>query len=400
MATALATSLSNQRQAIQPLPRRALRVLTLTPFYPSQQNPALGCFIAEPLLEMRAHAVETEVIAVQPFYRHVAHAIPAEIPAKWQKYFSFPGNFGLPFSGTLAAGSLIRQLRERHSQGPFDLIHAHSALPCGTAALTLSDGLGIPFVVTVHGLDAYSTRQAGPVVGKWCESISKRVYESASAVICISRKVHAEVSKIADVQTVVVYNGVDTSHFFPEPERSPLTILSVGNLIPSKGHATLLHAFARIQHAAGDCKLEIVGEGPQRKELQELANSLGMAEPVRFLGRQSRDEVAEAMRRCAVFALPSSYEGLGCVYLEAMASGKPAIGCKGQGIDEIIESGKNGFLVAVESESELADALLQLLRDKQLRQALGMAARETVLTRYSITHQAAQLAEIYRKCAR
>src|SRR5215475_12545555 len=100
MATALAKSLSNQRQAIQQLPRRTLRVLTLTPFYPSQQNPALGCFIAEPLLEMKAHAVKTDVIAVQPFYRDVADAIPAEIPAKWHRYFSFPGNFGLPHSGS------------------------------------------------------------------------------------------------------------------------------------------------------------------------------------------------------------------------------------------------------------------------------------------------------------
>jgi len=400
MATALATSLSNQRHAVQPLPRRALRVLTLTPFYPSQQNPALGCFIAEPLLEMKAHAVETEVIAVQPFYRDVAHAIPAEVPAKWQRYFSFPGNFGLPFSGTLASRSLIGQLRQAHKQHPFDLIHAHSALPCGAAAMFLSQRLGIPLVVTVHGLDAYSTRQAGPVVGKWCESISKRVYVSASAVICISRKVQAEVSQIADARTVVVYNGVDTSLFSPGAERSPLTVLSVGNLIPSKGHAQLLHAFARIQPAAADCALEIIGEGPQRKELQDLAAKLGINKRARFLGRQSRDEVAEAMRRCAVFALPSSYEGLGCVYLEAMASGKPAIGCTGQGIDEIIESGRNGLLVAPESESELAEVLIQLLRSKQLRQALGMEARETVLTRYSIADQAAQLAEVYRGCVR
>ena len=400
MATAIATSLSTQRQAIQLLPKRALRVLTVTPFYPSQQNPASGCFIAEPLLEMKTHAVETDIIAVQPFYRDGARAISAEVSAKWHKYFSFPGNFGLPFTGTFAARSLIGQLREMHSQHAFHLIHAHSALPCGAAAMSLSQRLGIPFVVTVHGLDAYSTRQAGPVVGRWCESISKRVYESASAVICISDKVRGQVAQAADARTVVVYNGVDTSLFSPGPELSPLRILSVGNLILSKGHATLLQAFARIQPANADCAVEIIGAGPQRNELRHLAAKLGIADRVRFLGRQTRDEVAEAMRRCAVFALPSSYEGLGCVYLEAMASGKPAIGCKGQGIDEIVESGKNGFLVAPESESELAETLIQLLRDKRLRQALGMSAREAVLKRHSIARQAAELAEVYRESAR
>ena len=400
MAAVFATSLSSENRAIQPLPIRPLHVLTLTPFYPSQENPALGCFIAEPLLEMKLSPVETEVVAIQPFYRSAAHAMPGEIPATWQRYFSLPGNFGLPFSGSFAARSLIEQLRERHSRRSFDLIHAHSALPCGAAAMFLSQRLGIPFVVTVHGLDAYSTRQAGAVVGKWCKRISKRVYESASAVICISDNVRERVAQAANARTVVVYNGVDTSIFSPGPERNPLTILSVGNLIPTKGHAVLLRAFAEASRVVADSELEIIGEGPQRNELQGLAVKLGIAERLRFLGRRSRADVARTMRECAVFALPSSYEGLGCVYLEAMAAGKPTIGCRGQGIGEIIKSGKNGLLVAPESESELAESLIQLLRDKQLRQRLGTAAHETVFTRHSIVKQAEQLAEVYRECSR
>ena len=399
MAAVLAPSLSTAG-SMQALPKRALRVLTLTPFYPSQVNPVLGSFIAEPLRQLWSNNIESEVIATQPFYRGVARMLPGEVPAKWQSYFSLPGNVGLPLSGTFAAASLIAQLREAHRQHPFDLIHAHCALPCGAAAMSVSERLNVPFVVTVHGLDAYSLQQAGPIIGKWCQRISKRVYESASAVICISRRVQAEVRKAADANTVVVYNGVDTSLFFPGPESSPSTILSVGNLIPTKGHAALLRAFSHISRVIPECVIEIIGEGPERKNLQELAWNFGIAERVRFLGRQTRSEVAEAMRRCAVFALPSSYEGLGCVYLEAMASGKPAIGCTLQGIEDIIESGRNGFLVAAENEPELSDALLQLLRDRQLRQRLGSAARDTILARYSIAHQAAELAEVYRGCAR
>jgi len=152
VAANLAPSLSTLAQGLEFLP--PLRVLTLAPFYPSQENPAQGCFIAEPLEELKSQAVNSDVIAVQPFYRAGARPLAGNAPARWQKYFSFPGNFGLPLSGRFAATTLFRQVQERHRRESYDLIHAHSALPCGEAALTLSERLGIPFIVTVHGLEA------------------------------------------------------------------------------------------------------------------------------------------------------------------------------------------------------------------------------------------------------
>jgi len=380
---------------------RPLHVLTLTPFYPSEEDPAQGCFVSEPLHELKGENVVNDVIAVQPFYRGRARAVQSEIASRWQSYFSLPGNVGLPLSGEFLAASLMPQVRKLHRRQPFDLVHAHSALPCGATALSLSKKLGIPFVVTVHGLDAYLTRQAGPRIGKWCAEISKQVYESASAVICISEKVRQHVADVADVRVAVVYNAVDPSLFYPgKEEQRPLVILSVGNLIPIKGHALLLRAFACIANAVSGCSLEIIGDGPERGELARLANHLGIGDRVRFLGRQSRQEVAAAMQRCALFALPSTYEGLGCVYLEAMACGKPVIGCNGQGIDEIIEDRGNGVLVSPGSETELSDALAILLSSQPLRQRMGNAGYETVLSRHTIAHQAAQLAEIYRECVR
>src|SRR6266496_866730 len=383
-----------------PSEARPLHVLTLTPFYPSEHDPAQGCFVSEPLRELKEESVINDVIAVQPFYRGQARALPSEISARWQSYFSLPGNIGLPWSGEFVAASLMQQVRNLHRGHPFDLIHAHSALPCGAAALSLSKTLGIPFVVTVHGLDAYSTRQAGPRIGKRCEQISEQVYESGAAVICISEKVRQRVAHIADLRGEVIYNGVDPSLFYPGKEEQLLVILSVGNLIPIKGHALLLRAFARVANSVLSCSLEIIGDGPERSDLARLANHLGIRDRVRFLGRQSREEVAAALQRCALFALPSSYEGLGCVYLEAMACGKPAIGCNGQGIDEIIEHGTNSLLVSPDSESELSDALTMLLSSHPLRQRMGNAGYETVRSRHTIAHQAAQLAEIYRECAR
>jgi len=384
-----------------PFEARPLRVLTLTPFYPSEHDPAQGCFVSEPLRELEKESVVNDVIAVQPFYRGRSRAVQSDASARWQNYFSVPGNIGLPLSGEFLAASLIPQVRKLHRQQPFDLIHAHSALPCGAAALSLSKSLGIPFVVAVHGLDAYSTRQAGPLIGKWCERISKQVYESAAVVICISEKVRQQVAAVADVRAAVVYNGVDPCLFHPSAkEKAPLIVLSVGNLIPIKGHALLLRAFARVANSVPSCSLEIIGDGPERSDLVRLAVDLGVSDRVRFLGRQSRQEVAAAMQRCALFALPSSYEGLGCVYLEAMACGKPVIGCNRQGIDEIIEDGKNGVLVSPGDEADLSDALKMLLNNEPLRERTGNAGYETVRSRHTIAHQAIQLAEIYRECAR
>jgi teichuronic acid biosynthesis glycosyltransferase TuaC len=269
--------------------------------------------------------------------------------------------------------------------------------------MLLSAELGLPYVVSVHGLDAFSTEQVRGRAGEWCRRISQRVYRSAKRVICISERVREQVLEGtgSNCRTSVVYNGVDAELFSPGKESSssgPI-VLSVGNLIPIKGHETLIRAVAAIGSEFPELTLEIVGRGPEQARLQALAHQLEIGDRVRFLGHQSRQAVAEVMRRCTVFALPSRYEGLGCVYLEAMSVGKPVIGCRGQGIAEIVQHGSNGFLVGPNNERELALALAMLLRDEPRRLSLGAAARDTILERLTLADQAESLARIYRESA-
>jgi glycosyltransferase involved in cell wall biosynthesis len=200
-------------------------------------------------------------------------------------------------------------------------------------------------------------------------------------------------------KSVVIYNGVDVELFSPmAAPNAGLTVLSVGNLIPTKGHALLLRAFADISPVFPDCRLEIIGEGSECGRLVHLAKDLGISKRVTLHRRQSRQQVAKAMRECAVFALPSSYEGLGCVYLEAMASGKPAIGCRGQGIDEIIEDGKSGFLISPDNQAELAEYMRILLLNEDFRRRIGSAARQRILQGYTLENQADRLVQLYREC--
>jgi teichuronic acid biosynthesis glycosyltransferase TuaC len=376
-----------------------MRVLTLTPFYPSASDDAGGCFVAEPIRALEDFEIESCVVAVEPFYR--ARSTPNGHPAQWIRYPAVPGAIGLASSGKCLYASLRSKIRKLHTCRPIDLIHAHAALPCGHAAALLSRELHVPFVVTVHGLDVFFTRQVQGYAGRWSERVAQEVYGSAARVVCISTRVADElVNHSHDRANVeLVHNGVDPARFSPgENEEERPVILSVGNLIPSKGHALLLRAFAGLLERYPDASCEIIGDGPERSHLRALAAELNISEKVRFLGRQSRTQVAEAMRRCTIFALPSSYEGLGCVYLEAMSAGKPAIACRGQGIEDIIRHGVNGWLIEPDNLNDLVVTLSVLLQDRALRNRIGAAARTTILNEHTLAHQAARLAQLYREC--
>jgi glycosyltransferase involved in cell wall biosynthesis len=383
--------------------QQSLHVLTLTPFYPALGDEAGGCFVAEPLPALEALGVSHTVLAVQPFYRGRAHPSDAVFPAHWNPFFSLPGSVGLASSGAFLSASLMPRVRRLHRIHPVHIIHAHAALPCGHAALSLARELQIPFVVTVHGLDAFSTRQADGLWGTWCKRNAQRVYRGARRVICISDKVRQNVLLGAGpaVNATVVYNGVDERRFAPSQDEQPSdTILSVGNLIPVKGHDRLLRAFADIHRRFPHVSCDFIGDGPELPRLRSLARELALGDKVRFLGRKSRSQVADAMRSSTLFALPSTYEGLGCVYLEAMSCQKVAIACRGQGIEEIIRHGENGWLIDANDAEGLSTTLSTLLEDRELRKQIGERARQTILQRYTLAHQAAQLEQIFRECQR
>ena len=385
-----------------------LHVVTLTPFFPSQQNEVNGCFIAEPISRLHQYAVDSTVIAVAPIYYPRNH--PSSLaPAKWIRYPRIPKNFGLSSAGTFLYARLLHEMQKLHRTNPIDVIHAHGGLPCGDAARLLSRRLNIPFLVSVHGLDVFNTCELDGAPAKWRRDKSIAVYQSARTVICVSKKVQQILCSgmPAHIRSAVVYNGADPKLFSPSvapasiadipPTATPPEneILIVGNLIPSKGHELVLRAMRHLASVLPRC--QIFGEGPERPRLEALATELGLAQRVKFVGRQSRAAVAAAMRACSVFALPSRSEGLGCVYLEAMACGKPVIACRGQGIDEIIQHEKNGWLIPVDGLHELTQGLSTLLQSPDLSARIGKAARETILNGLTISDQARHLATVYRE---
>lgn len=379
----------------------ALHVLTLTPFFPSDQNEVSGCFIAEPIEQLNQFGVDSSVIAVAPIY-YPRKQPSSSAAADWVRYPQVPGNLGLSSAGKLLYARLLGRIRKLQGVKPIDVIHAHAALPCGHAAALLSRRLNIPFVVTLHGLDVFNTCFLGGIPAAWRRKVSVDVYRAARTVICISGKMQ-EILKTgtpAETCSTIVYNGVNPSLFLPNPaEVGPFDpeILIVGNLLRSKGHELVLRALGNLRPSFPQLRCRIIGEGPDRAHFEALVRDLGIGQQVQFAGRQSRSEVAEAMQRCSVFVLPSRNEGLGCVYLEAMSCGKPAIACRGQGIEEVIEHGKNGWLIPVDGLEQLVQGLSALLGSSELRTRIGTAARQTILEKLTLSHQAQHLARIYRQ---
>ena len=380
---------------------QALHVLTLTPYYPTESDDSDGCFVSEPLDWLAKSGVRNTVLAVGPVYRRQPRTATSAVPAERLGYFSLPGGLAVPTEGAFLFARIVGQLRELHRAERIDLVHAHGPLPCGHAAMLISKELNISYIVSVYGHGDLSAAQVSGRAGKWCRRIAHRIFAESRRVVCVSEQVRQEVLEGMGqgFRTSVVYNGVDSELFSPAPERSEpaSTVLSAGNLRAAEGHDLLIRATAGLVKEFPSISLEIIGDGPEPFRLQKLAKKLGLAERVRLVGRQSRRQIADAMKRCTLFVLPSRAEESGYLHMQAMSCGKAVIGCRGQGIAEIIQHGTNGFLVGPGNEKELTLAMGMLLREPQRRRNLGVAARDSVLERLTVQQQAENLMRIYRE---
>jgi len=220
----------------------------------------------------------------------------------------------------------------------------------------------------------------GPV---W-EWLRGRTYPRCHAWVVQTESVARYARTIAPQRPVVVIpNAVAPPNAaIPPPEQRRPCIVGVGRLSPEKGFDLLIRAFARIAPWYPEWTLHILGEGPQRRALEVLADSLGVRNQVRLAGWNDRPETA--LLEAGVFALPSRYEGFPNALLEAMACGLPcAASACDSGPAEIIRDGVDGLLVPPENADALADALRQLVSDEAKRARLGRRAAE-VASRFSM----------------
>jgi glycosyltransferase involved in cell wall biosynthesis len=163
-----------------------------------------------------------------------------------------------------------------------------------------------------------------------------------------------------------------------------LTLVTVGHLAARKRHADVIAALALLRDRHPELRYVIVGDGPQRERLRELATSLGVGDRVEFRGQLPNDEATAVARSASLFVMPSVDEAFGVAYIEAMAGGVPAIGCRGEdGPEEIAGAGGGIVLLPARDPRALADRIDALLTDGPSLEALRTAARDTVLAEFT-----------------
>jgi glycosyltransferase involved in cell wall biosynthesis len=190
---------------------------------------------------------------------------------------------------------------------------------------------------------------------------------------------------------------VDTELWKPAARRTEssdaLRIVIVARLHRNKAHDVLLDALAELQRRGTPARLVIVGDGPERSALEEQVRRLGLDDAVEFTGSLGQEAIIQRMQAADVFALPSRFEPLGVAYMEAMSMEVATIGTTAGGVAEIIDDGRDGVLVPPDSPPHLADALLRLAGDPELRASMGKAGRHKIVTQFDSRIGAATLYE-------
>jgi len=356
-----------------------MRVAVIAEFYPRAHDPVLGVWAHRQALAARDAGADVCVFVLHrvvpprralsqigAIARQPAAATIDGLPVRYVRYVSPPRERAYARWGAWAAPMLRRAMSRA---APFDVLHAHNAVPAGDAVMRAA--IALPLVVSVHGGDVLWTAQRAPGGAAAVE----RVLRGARLVLANSGGIGELAREHGARAPRVVHLGTDVPPAPATPAPEPL-IVTVAHLIARKRHADVLDALASLDGV----RYLVIGDGPERAALERRAGALGIAGRVEFAGQLAPAEALARARAAWCFVMPSTEEAFGVAYVEAMAAGIPAIGCAGEpGPAEIAAAGGGIVLVAPRSPGELAASLRGLLfDDPQRRRALGAAARATV----------------------
>jgi len=281
-----------------------------------------------------------------------------------------------------------------------NILHTHG-YRSDVAGLIAAKLTGIPIISTVHGWTPISMKMRGyQMIDRFC-------LKRFDKIICVSNLLYGEFAKLGVGVDRLVYlpNAVSLPEQRPSQREDarqklylPLSekiVVAVGRLSPEKGIDILLTAYANQFSTDSGVRLLLVGDGPQRADLEAVARRLGIAERVTFAGFVS--DVASYYAAADLFVMSSHTEGFPMALLEAMAWGLPALATAVGGIPDIVQNGINGFLVQSGNEKQLAVAMGNLLNNRGLAERMGQVARQTITERFAVKQWAHNLERVYTR---
>jgi glycosyltransferase involved in cell wall biosynthesis len=275
---------------------------------------------------------------------------------------------------------------------------AFFSIPGGVVARWLQHRRSIPYAVSLRGGDVPGTESGLRVFYKVLTGLRRNIIHHARYVSAPSLGLK-QLSEQADPFTVqVIPNGVDCEYFKPgsKSDHPPLTLLSVGRLHPQKNVACMLEILLAIRTQFDiPATARVIGDGPERRNLEKFAHRHDLGGAVSFEGWLPRTEVAAAYRSATVLVQPSRYEGMSNTILEALASGLPVVASRIPENMELIEPERNGLLFDPNEEvSKIAQAIVGLYERPDLWTQMSIQARERIAVKYSWDH----VAEMYENC--
>lgn len=365
-----------------------LRTLLFSTLFPSSVRPGHGIFVQTRLRELLATgAVDVRVVAPVPWFfsshpRFGDYALHARTPRREtlmgvdvrHPRYALPPKVGMTVAPLMLALGAVPAIRELLAEGfDFDLIDAHYYYPDGVAAALLSRWFGKPLVVTARGSDINLIAQY-----RWPRRMMQWAARRAAASIGVSKALADAMAEwdIGREKLHVMRNGVDLERFRPLPQDEararlglqgrPL-LVSVGNLVPLKGHDLTIAAFARVLPEYPEAQLALVGAGAERERLEAQVRALGLQGSVVFAGSVENAELPDWFSAADLSILSSSREGLPNVLLESMACGAPVVATRVGGTREVVTDAVAGRLVERRDAEHIAAAIKDVLQARPSR---------------------------------
>ncbi len=398
-----------------------MKVVVVAEFYPSRRDPVLGVWAHRQALAARDAGAEVRVLVLHRLVppraalREGPGAVARELgrrvrepreqtldglPVSYVSYASPPRPRAYANWGAWAAPALGLALRRLRRTFGFELVHAHNAVPAGDAVRRAR--VEVPLVVSVHGGDVLYTAAPPPRGSAMGAQAVARGLGAARLTLANSQGI-AELCRSHGASEVrVVHLGADLLDT-PRTSRreGPPTLVTVGHLVARKRHADVLRALAVLGRRHPTLRYEIVGDGPERVALEGLAARLGVSDRVDLRGQLSPSQALMQARQGTLFVMPSTEEAFGVAYIEAMAGGVPAIGCRGEPGPEEIAAAGDGFMLVPPGDIErLTQRIDELLSDPHRLREAGQRARESIAANFTWERCGRQTLAAYEQALR
>ena len=390
-----------------------MRVCVVAEFYPRAHDPVLGIWAHRQAMAARDAGADVRVVvlhrpippldtpraelprALGRLLRQPGHATLDGLEVDYVRFLAPPRPRSYGSWGAWAAPPLAVHLRRLRRRWPFDVVHAHSAVPAGEAVRR--SRVGVPMVVSSHGADTFFT---APQYAAGRRAV-RDVYGAAAIVLANSKGIERAVTRLGAHSTRIVRLGTDVPATLPAKRPDP-TLVTVAHLVGRKRQGDVIRALWILRDRHPRLRHLIIGDGPERKALETLTRQLGLADRVEFAGQLANPEALQAAWTGHLFVLPSVDEAFGVAYVEAMAGGLPAIACLGEpGPAEIEEAGPGIRLVAPGDIPALAEAIdRELSRPERELRERGARARATVQRHFTWERCGRATVEAYEQALR